>query len=117
MRSSIITFAYVCSVLQSPVQGVKMDRDKIINTLKAKKDRFGVDQFVLFGSFASGANKANSDIDIAYKLKDNYKMTFDEYIKLEEELKESLHTKIDLMNYRKLNPLIKINAQKDFIYV
>ncbi len=62
-------------------------------------------------------NHKNSDIDIAYILKDGYKLSFDKYLKLEEKLTTSLKAKIDLMNFKKLNPLIKLDAQKDFIYV
>ncbi|GEM_PF-2066512 len=92
-------------------------KEKIVKILKTKKETFNIEQFVLFGSFAQGKNNKNSDIDIAYILKDGYKLSFENYIKLEEDLASTLESKIDLMNYKKLNPLIKFNAQKDFIYV
>ena len=94
-----------------------MKRDIILIELKKLKKIFNINKFVLFGSFANGSNHKNSDIDIAYILKDNFKLSFDNYLKLEEELTISLKNKIDLMNYEKLNPLIKLNAKKDFIYV
>ena len=71
----------------------------------------------LYGSQVNGEATQNSDIDIAYILKDGYKLSFDKYLKLEEKLTTSLKAKIDLMNFKKLNPLIKLDAQKDFIYV
>ena len=50
-------------------------------------------------------------------LKENSKLSFDRYIELEDELHKSLKQSIDLMNFKKLNPLVKLNAQRDFIYV
>jgi predicted nucleotidyltransferase len=91
--------------------------NNILKILENKKNKFNINKFVLFGSFANGCNHKNSDIDIAYILKDNFKLSFDNYLKLEKELTISLKNKIDLMNYKKLNPLIKLNAKKDFIYV
>lgn len=94
-----------------------MNKNEILNILKDKKSDFNIAQFVLFGSFAKEMNRQDSDIDIAYILKEGCKMSFEKYLKLEEELSQKLHTKIDLMNFKKLNPLIKFDAKDDFIYV
>ena len=94
-----------------------IEKDEIITILKNTKNDFDINQFVLFGSVSTNTNHKNSDIDIAYILKDGYKLSFDKYLKLEEELSITLKAKIDLMNFKKLNPLIKLDAQKDFIYV
>lgn len=94
-----------------------MNKNEIISILKDKKSDFNINQFVLFGSVSTNTNHKNSDIDIAYILKDGCKLSFDKYIKLEEELTTTLKAKIDLMNFKKLNPLIRFDAQKDFIYV
>lgn len=94
-----------------------MNKNEIINILKDKKSDFNINQFVLFGSVSTNTNHEDSDIDIAYILKDGCKLSFDKYIKLEEELTTTLKAKIDLMNFKKLNPLIRLDAQKDFIYV
>jgi predicted nucleotidyltransferase len=94
-----------------------MNKNEIISILKDKKSDFNINQFVLFGSVSTNTNHKNSDIDIAYILKDGCKLSFDKYIKLEEELTTTLKAKIDLMNFKKLNLLIRFDAQKDFIYV
>ncbi|MFA6760686.1 MAG: nucleotidyltransferase domain-containing protein [Sulfuricurvum sp.] len=94
-----------------------MDKSTIIDLLRNSKDEFNIDQFVLFGSFAKGTQKDGSDIDIAYILQDGHKLNFDAFLKLEEKLVGSLKTKVDLMSFEKLNPLVKLNARKDFIYV
>lgn len=94
-----------------------MNKNEILKVLKDKKNSFNINQFVLFGSFANGTNHKGSYIDISYILKDNCKLSFDKYLTLENELTASLKSKIDLMNFKKLNPLIKLNIKKDFIYV
>lgn len=94
-----------------------MNKSEIIEILKEEKNSFGIKQFVLFGSYSNGTNKSNSDIDIAYILDDSVRLSYEKYLSLEEKLTKSLKTKIDLMNFKKLNPLVKLNAKKDFIYV
>jgi len=69
------------------------------------------------GSYAREDNRKDSDIDIIYSLKDGIKLSFDKYMEIEEELKKAFNTKIDLINVKRLNPLVRMNAQKDFIYV
>ena len=63
-----------------------MNKDEIITILKNTKNDFDINQFVLFGSVSTNTNHKNSDIDIAYILKDGYKLSFDKYLKLEEKL-------------------------------
>ena len=94
-----------------------MDKDTILAILSREKDNFNIKQFVLFGSFSTDTSHPNSDIDVAYILKDGSKMTFDSYLSLEQRLANSLNAKVDLMNFKKLNPLIRLNAEKNFIYV
>ena len=98
-----------------------MKREQIIEFLKNNKDKFSkkynIEQFILFGSVAREENSSSSDVDIIYALKDNTKISFNQYLELEKELKKAFKTKIDLINIKKLNPLIRLNAMKDFIYV
>ena len=94
-----------------------LQQKEILDVLKDKKNIFSIEKFVLFGSFATGKNHKNSDIDIAYIIKDGSKLNFENYLLLEEELSETFQKKVDLMNFKKINPLVKLNALKDFIYV
>ena len=87
--------------------------NKVLEILKEEKEKFNIDKFVLFGSFVK-SDKYN-DIDIAYISKQ--KLNFQKYLDLERDLEDKLNTKIDLLNFDKINPLIKINAKKDFVYV
>ena len=95
-----------------------MQRQEILDYLKKlKKDLTIFSSFILFGSYAREDNRKDSDIDIIYSLKDGIKLSFDKYMEIEEELKKAFNTKIDLINVKRLNPLVRMNAQKDFIYV
>ena len=94
-----------------------MTKSNIIEVLKTKKTAYNLKNFILFGSVASQTNTNNSDIDIAYIENKKSRLNFDNYLKLERELTKIFNTKIDLINYKKFNPLIKLHSQKDFIYV
>jgi len=94
-----------------------MTKSNIIEVLKTKKTAYHLKNFILFGSVASETNTNNSDIDIAYIENEKSRLNFDNYLKLERELTKIFNTKIDLINYKKFNPLIKLHSQKDFIYI
>ncbi|MEA1917342.1 MAG: nucleotidyltransferase domain-containing protein [Campylobacterota bacterium] len=94
-----------------------MTKSKIIEVLKSKKDAYCLKNFILFGSVANGTNTNDSDIDIAYIENEKVRLNYDNYLKLEDELKKIFNAKIDLINYKKFNPLIKLHSQKEFIYV
>jgi len=94
-----------------------MNKSKILDVLKSKKAAYHLKNFVLFGSVANETNTKNSDIDIAYIENDQSRLNFDSYLKLENELENIFKTKVDLINFKKFNPLIRLHSQKDFIYV
>lgn len=94
-----------------------MQKAEIIDILKSKKSMYHLKNFILFGSFARETNTIDSDIDIAYIEDVGTKLNFNSYLKLENELENIFKTKIDLINYKKFNPLIKLHSQNEFIYV
>ena len=94
-----------------------MTKSNILKVLKTKKDAYHLKNFILFGSVANEINTNDSDIDIAYIEDEKSRLNFDNYLKLENELKKIFNAKIDLINYKKFNPLIKLHSQKEFIYV
>jgi len=98
-----------------------MTKTQILTFLKANKENFAtkyhISKLILFGSYARDEYHPNSDIDLIYSLQEGAKLSFDQYITLEEELKKAFETKVDLVNEKRLNPLVKIQDQKDFINV
>ena len=83
---------------------------KIIPILKNE----GVAKAAIFGSYATGKQKKNSDIDIVIKYKKNNKSLLD-LVKLQEDLEDKLGIKVDLLTYGGIHPLLKdiiLNEQK-----
>lgn len=57
----------------------------------------------IFGSFAKGTNKKDSDLDILV----DFKGTLLEFIALKNEIEKKLGKKVDLVTYKSLHPLLK----------
>jgi len=93
-----------------------MNKFDILKVLADKKELYHLKNFILFGSVAQDTNKSDSDIDIAY-IEDEIKLNFENYLKLESELTDIFQKKIDLVNYKKFNPLVILHAKDSFIYV
>lgn len=98
-----------------------MTKEYIINYLHKKRElfagRYHLKNVVLFGSYATGKATSESDVDLAYELEEGYNIGFDDFLSLNNELEEDLHVKVDLVNLNKINPLVKLHGEKDFIYV
>lgn len=83
---------------------------KIITEILIKK---GADFIAIFGSFARGEEKANSDIDILVNFKEPISL-FD-HAGIELELEEKTGKKIDLVTRRGLSKYIQPFIQNDLI--
>lgn len=59
----------------------------------------------LFGSFVTGMEKPDSDVDILVELKDDVSLL--DYIGIKLELEEALGRNVDLVEYGTLKPLLK----------
>ena len=75
-----------------------MDKQSIIKLIKAEKPylqkQFGVEEIALFGSYARGEEKSDSDVDILVSLqKPSYSLLMGLYVYLE----SKLNLKIDLI--------------------
>ena len=92
---------------------------KIINKLKQLKpilkEKFGIEEFGVFGSVARGDDREDSDIDIAIikaKQKDYFLRMDAKYY-----LEDIFHKNIDLGYFDSIRPIIKKHISKDLIYV
>ncbi|HLD55036.1 MAG TPA: nucleotidyltransferase family protein [Candidatus Nanoarchaeia archaeon] len=79
---------------------IKSIKQKIIPILKKNK----VIKAGIFGSYARGEQKKNSDIDILVKISKPMGFSF---MTLQFELEKELNQKVDLITYKSLHPLIK----------
>ena len=65
----------------------------------------GVTKAGIFGSYARGKPKKNSDIDILVKTKKSMSLLGFSHLKIE--LEENIEKKVDLVEYSTIKPLIK----------
>lgn len=96
-----------------------MTKEDIIIFLQENKNKFlnkyKISNMALFGSYARGENREDSDIDIAIETPlSDYFLLYD----LKEELENQFHQKVDLVRLReKMNQALKRRIQQDGIYV
>ena len=80
------------------------------------KQKFGVKELGIFGSYVRGEQKEGSDVDILVEFKEGYK-TFDNYMDLKFYLEELLNVKVDLISKTALKPRLKPHILKEVVYV
>jgi hypothetical protein len=81
----------------------------------AIKTRFGVKNIGIFGSFARGEERSDSDIDVLVDFEDG-KKTFDNYMDLKFYLEELLGRKVDLVTVNALRPQLKTAILRETVY-
>ncbi|OIO42433.1 hypothetical protein COU56_04985 [Candidatus Pacearchaeota archaeon CG10_big_fil_rev_8_21_14_0_10_31_9] len=84
-------------------------KQKIIPVLKEYK----VTKAGIFGSYARGEQKKNSDIDILIKINDDVGLI--EVIRLKRMLQKAIKKKVDLVEYETIRPEMKNNILRDTI--
>jgi len=78
--------------------------------------KYGIKKAGIFGSYARGDQKKKSDVDILVEIKDS-KMSLLGVIKIENELEDVPGLKVDLVEYKSLNHLIKNRILKEEVRV
>ena len=96
------------------------DRNDIISFLKTHKDeleqRFGVVSVGLFGSYARGEAREDSDIDIAVELTPGMK-SLSNFLGIRRYLEGQLGRTVDLGIESTLKPLVRDLVAKEIIHV
>jgi len=91
----------------------------VIETLKKHEDeiksRFHVSKIGVFGSFARGEDKLESDVDVLVEFQNGFK-TFDNYMDLKFYLEDTFSRNVDLVTMNALKPQLKDNILQDVIY-
>ncbi len=99
----------------------KMDRNYILEKLQKNAPFFA--QFLiirigLFGSYAQECAREESDIDLVFVMTEGESLSFKSRIAIEQFLISLFpYKRIDFVNFKYLNPLVKIELEKDVIYV
>jgi len=89
-------------IIKKENKEIEKIKSKIIGILKKNK----VVKAGIFGSYARGEQKKDSDIDIAVEINDK-NMSLLGFIRLINILQEILKRKVDLVEYRAIKPRIK----------
>lgn len=67
---------------------------------------YGIASLDLFGSFARGEDREDSDVDLLYTLKPGARLGW-EIADLEDKLSETLGRRVDLVSRRALHPMLR----------
>ncbi len=79
------------------------------------KDRFGIKSIGIFGSFARGEERSDSDLDVLVDFEEG-KKTFDNYMDLKFYLEEFFGRKVDLVTVNALRPQLKTAILSETVY-
>jgi predicted nucleotidyltransferase len=96
-----------------------MKREDIISFISAQKEKFqqefGVRKIGLFGSYARGDVRDESDIDIVVEIE---KPDLFHLIGIKQAIEEALGNKVDIVRLRdKMNQALRSRIERDVIYV
>jgi hypothetical protein len=96
-----------------------LSRDDVLAILRKRKADFassyGVTAIGIFGSFARGQAKKDSDIDLVVKMK---KPDLFYMVHIKEELEGECRTRVDIVHYReKMNAFLKKRIDQEAVYV
>ena len=80
------------------------DMKKKIRTILKK---YGIVRAGIFGSYARGEQKKNSDVDILIEPPTDRKFSLLDLVGLEFELENILNKKVDLVSYKYIHPYLK----------
>jgi len=97
-----------------------MSTDDVLSYLVAHKNEFrvnfGVTKIGLFGSYARGEQKDNSDIDIAIEIASD-KKTLSSFVAIKRLIEKDLGKNVDFGIESTLKPIVKQYIQNEIIYV
>ncbi|MFH0972650.1 MAG: nucleotidyltransferase family protein [Patescibacteria group bacterium] len=89
---------------------------KIINqNLSVIQDKYRVKEIGIFGSYATGHQHKDSDVDVLVEFGGS--ITLFKYAELQNFLADQLHVKVDLVQKSGLKPLIKDEILSETIYI
>jgi predicted nucleotidyltransferase len=95
------------------------DAEEIQEELAALKpqlrERYPIDGFGVFGSYARGKQRPDSDFDVIVTFEEP--VTLFDLVRLEEELTRRLDVTVDLVTGDSLKPRVATRVAKDVVYV
>lgn len=96
-----------------------INKSEILNILTGKKEelqqKYPISELALFGSYARGDNKEDSDIDILIDFYDS--IDGFQYIRIAHELEDALNRKIDLVSRKGVKKQYLPYIEKNLVHV
>ena len=80
-----------------------MELNELKTRIQKILKKYGIVKAGIFGSYARGEQKKNSDVDILIEFNESLL----KLVKLEREIAEDLKVKVDIITYKGINPLLK----------
>ena len=81
------------------------------------KEKYGVKEIGVFGSYVRGEQKKGSDIDILVEFYPQAEIDLIKFVELEEYLSDLLEIKVDLIMKSALKPRIGERILKEVVYI
>lgn len=89
---------------------------KILTELKAElKEKYGIKEIGIFGSYVKGKYKGKSDLDILVEFEANARISLLDFVGLENYLCDLLRVKVDLVEKSVLKPRIGRQILKELV--
>lgn len=84
---------------------------------KLLAEKYGVVELGVFGSYARGGQKSQSDVDILIEFTENAKVTLLDFIRIENYLSDILSLKVDLVEKSALKPRISKHVLQEVVTI
>lgn len=93
-----------------------MDRKEIYQKIVGALKKEGVKKIEIFGSYARGEERVDSDVDIIVEFSERKSLL--EIVRIERELSETLGIKVDLLTEKSISPYLidRIKKEAEVIY-
>lgn len=117
MAGFYIIISEICGFLTCCIIEV-MTRKAVISRIRrnrAQLEKLGVKSLSIFGSFARGEERLDSDVDILVEF--NGRATFDRYMNTKFYLEELLGRNVDLVTPKAIKPRMKPYIMQDLLHV
>lgn len=99
---------------------VHLTKDEIISYLIRNKkeftEKYGVERFGLFGSYARDEASSDSDVDLTVSIQKQAK-TLHTFLSLKRHIENDLRINVDLGLEHTIKPVVRDSIQDDIIYV